>query len=65
MRPIDVKSNIYIDSSKEINNKDTKFKIGDIVRMSKCKSIIAKGYVPNWSEEVFVITKVISYYKYY
>ena len=65
MRPIDVKSNIYIDPSKEINNKDTKFKIGDIVRISKYKSIIAKGYVPNWSEEVFVITKVISYYKYY
>ena len=65
MRPIDVKSNIYIDSSKEINNKDTKFKIGDIVRISKYKSIIAKGYVPNWSEEIFVITKVISYYKYY
>ena len=65
MRPIDVKSNIYIDSSKEINNKDTKFKIGDIVRISKYKSIIAKGYVPNWSEEVFVITKVISYCKYY
>ena len=65
MRPIDVKSNIYIDPSKEINNKDTKFKIGDIVRISKYKSIIAKGYVPNWSEEIFVITKVISYYKYY
>ena len=29
-KPVDVKSNIYIDSSKEINNKDPKFKIGDI-----------------------------------
>ena len=30
-KPVDVKSNTYINSSKEINNKDPKFKIGDIV----------------------------------
>ena len=35
MKPADVKSNIYIDSNKEIYNKDPKFKIGDIVRTSK------------------------------
>ena len=58
MKPVDVKSNTYIDSSKEINNKDPKFKIGDIVRISKYKNIFAKGYTPNWSEEVFVIKKV-------
>ena len=56
--PVDVKSSTYIDSSKEINHKDLKFKIGDIVRISKYKNIFAKGYVPNWSEEVFVIKKV-------
>ena len=60
MKPVDVKSNTYINSSKEINDKDPKFKIGDIVRISKCKNIFAKGYVPNWSEEVFVIRKVKS-----
>ena len=32
--------------------------IGDIVRISKYKNIFAKEYVPNWSEDVFVITKV-------
>ena len=58
MKPVDVKSNTYIDSSKEINDKDPKFKIGDIVRISKYKNIFAKGYVPNWSEKVFVIKKV-------
>ena len=58
MKPVDVKSNTYIDSSKEINDKDPKFKIGDIVRISKYKNIFAKGYVPNWSEEVFVIKEV-------
>ena len=58
MKPVDVKSNTYINSSKEINDKDPKFKIGDIVRISKYKNIFAKGYTPNWSEEVFVIKKI-------
>ena len=57
-RHVDVKPIIYIDSSKKTNNKDLKFKIGDIVRISKCKYISSKGYVPNWSEKVFVIKKV-------
>ena len=43
MRPVDVKSNTYIDSSKEINDKDPKFKIGDIVGISKYKNIFAKA----------------------
>ena len=58
MKPIDVEDNTYIDFSKEVNNKDCKFKIGDHVRISKYKSIFAKGYTSNWSEEVFVIKKV-------
>ena len=57
-KPVDVTSNIYLNSGKEINNKDPKFKIGDIVRISKYKNIFGKGYVPIWSEEVFVIIKV-------
>ena len=58
MKPIDVKDNTYINTDKEINNKDPKFKVGDRVRISKYKNIFAKGYTPNWSEEVFVIKKV-------
>ena len=58
MKPIDVKSSAYIDSSKEINDEDPKFKISDIVRISKYKKIFAKGYIPNFSEEVFVIKEV-------
>ena len=58
MKPIDVKSSAYIDSSKEINEEDPKFKISDIVRISKYKKIFAKGYIPNFSEEVFVIKEV-------
>ena len=58
MKPVDVKPSTYIDSSKEINDEDPKFKIGGIVRISKYKNIFAKGYVPNWSQVVSVIKKV-------
>ena len=58
MKPIDVKDNTYIDSKKEVNDKDPKFKVGDHVRISKYKNIFAKGYMPNWSEEVFLISKI-------
>ena len=35
-----------------------KLMIGDHVRISKYKNIFAKGYTPNWPEEVFVISKI-------
>ena len=47
-----------LNSSKEINDKNLKSKVGDNVRISKHKNVFAKGYTPNWSEEVFVIKKV-------
>ena len=43
---------------KKVNDKDPKFKVGDHVRISKYKNILAKGYTPNRSEKVFVIKKV-------
>ena len=55
MKSIDIKDNTYMNTNKQINNKDHKFKVGDRVRISKYKNIFAKGYTPNWSEEVFVI----------
>ena len=55
IKPADVKHilnlSAYIESSKKINNQDPRFKFGDIIRISK-------GYVPNWSEEIFAIKKV-------
>ena len=58
MKPNDVKDNTcIIIIGKEVNDKDPKFKVGDQVRISKYKNIFAKGYSPNWSEEVFVIKK--------
>ena len=44
--------------TKEINDKNPKFKIGDNVRISRYKNVFAKGYTPNWSENLFVIKKV-------
>ena len=58
MKPVGVKDNTYIYFKKEVNDKDPKYKVGDHVRISKYKNIFAKGYTPNWSEEVFVIKKV-------
>ena len=52
MKPIDVKDNTYIEFGKEGNDNGPKFKVGDHVRISKFKNILAKGYTPNWSEEV-------------
>ena len=58
MKPIDVKGNTYINTDKEIYNKDPKFKVSDHVRISKYKKNFSKGYTPNWSEELFVIKKI-------
>ena len=53
-----VKSSTYIDFDKKNNKENTKFNVGDHVRISKYKNIFAKGYVLNWSDDIFVITKV-------
>ena len=58
IKPVEVKDNTYIDFNKEVNDKESKFKVGDHVRISKNKNIFAKGYTPNWSEEVFVVSKI-------
>ena len=47
MKPVDVKSNANFNSSKEINDKDPKFKIGEIIRIPKYKNIFAKSYLKN------------------
>ena len=58
MKPIDVTYDSYAEYNVDSNEKDPKFKIGDHVRISKYKNILAKVYTPNWSEEVFVISKI-------
>ena len=54
MKPIDVKNDnkrVYID---EHNEKDSRFKVGDRVRISQFNNIFAKGYTPNWSTEILM-----------
>ena len=57
MKPKDVGDNkrVYIDKHTE---KDSRFKVGDRVRISKFKNIFAKGYTPNWSREIFIVNKI-------
>ena len=57
MKPKDVGDNkrVYID---EHNEKDSRFKVGDRVRISKFKNIFAKGHTPNWSKEIFIVDKI-------
>ena len=47
MKPIEVKDNTYLDSINKVNDRDSKFKFGDYVRISKYKNFFAKGYTPN------------------
>ena len=58
MKPVDVKSNFYAEYNVDSNAKDLKFKIDDHIRISKYKNIFPKEYAPNWSEEIFVISKI-------
>ena len=58
MKPVEIKNDTCIDFKEEVNDKDPKFKVGDHVRISKYKNIFAKGYTPNWFEEVFVVSKI-------
>ena len=57
MKPKDVGDNkrVYID---EHNEKDSRFKVGDRVRISKFKNVFAKGYTPTWSKEIFIVDKI-------
>ena len=58
IKPVDVKDNTYINVKKEVTDRDPKFKVGDHVRISKYKNIFAKGYTPNQSEDVLVVSKM-------
>ena len=58
MKPVDVKPSIYIDFNKENKKNGPKFKVDDSVSIPKYKNIFVKGYVQNWSGEVFVMKQV-------
>ncbi|XP_031336334.1 uncharacterized protein LOC116182882 [Photinus pyralis] len=60
MKPIEVKADTQLKAYRHIKlfNKKHRFNVGDVVRISKHKSVFAKGYTPNWSSELFKIAKV-------
>ena len=58
MKPVDIKPSAFIGFNKEDDKESPKLKIGDNFRILKYKIIFANGYVPNCSEELFVIKKV-------
>ena len=58
IKPIDVTGDSYADYNEDFNKKYPKFNISDHLRISTYKNVFAKGYTPNWSEEVFVVTKI-------
>ena len=53
MKPTDVTDDSYAQYEEDFNKKDPNFKVGDHVRIPNYKNIFAKGYAPNWLEEVF------------
>ena len=58
VKPLDVTDDSYVEYNKDSNKKDHKFKVADHVRILKYKNIFAKRYIPNWSEEIFVISNI-------
>ena len=58
MKPTDVKYDSFAEYNENSNKKNPKFKVGNHVRISKCKNIFAKGCSPNWSEEIFIVSEI-------
>ena len=57
MKPIDITGDSYAEYNENPNKKHPKFKVSDQFRISKCENIFAKGYTPNWPEEIFGLSK--------
>lgn len=64
MKPVDVnKKNEKKLLSTAYNNikmvdLTNKFKVGDLVRISKAKHVFEKGFLPNWTTELFKISQI-------
>ena len=59
-KPIDVTDDSYAEYNENLNNKYPKFNVGDNIRISKYKNIFAKECTLNWSEKVFISSKIKS-----
>ena len=60
MKPIDVTSDSYAEYNEDFNETEPKFKVGDLVRISKYINDITKRYTQNWPEKAFFISKIKS-----
>ena len=58
MKPVDVTTDSYAEYNEDSNEKYPKLKVGDHVRISKYEKNFAKGFTQDWSEDVFVFTKI-------
>ena len=58
MNAIDVTDDPYAEYNEDFNKKDPKFKVDDHIRISKYKDIFTKRCTTNFSEEVFVVSKI-------
>ena len=58
MKPIDVTDDSNAEYKEDFNKKDPKFKVGDHVRISKCKNIFAKGYARRSLEKFLLLVKL-------
>jgi transposase InsO family protein len=62
MAPTEASKSEASDPPQPMNNRPTKgkpkFKVKDKVRISRTKGLFEKGYLPNWSEEIYEIVKV-------
>ena len=58
MKPIDVTNDSYAEYNENLSKKHPIFKVSNHVRISKYKNIFAKGYTPNWPEEIFVFSNI-------
>ena len=62
MKPLEmVGDDSFAEYNEESNEKDPIFKVGDHVRIPKSKNVFSKGYIPNWSEEIFIVKKKVLY----
>ena len=57
MKPVDVTNEFREKRNKKLEAKDD-IKVGDKVRISKVKSVFAKGYLANWTEEIFTVDSI-------
>ena len=58
MKPKDVSDDVKAEYVEESNEKSARFSVGERVRISKFKNVFAKEYTPNWSKEIFVVSRV-------